>query len=171
VKRQHLASFDDEHALVDAIGRCRAAGLEVVEAWSPHPVHGIDAHLGIPRSRLPVLCFIGGATGLLLGTAFQYWSSAFDWPLNVGGKPFDSLPAFLPVMFELTVLLAGLTTVFALLARSRLWPGREARVHAGVTDDRFVLAATPRDPTLPAREVARILLAAGAERAWEETSP
>ncbi|MBM3990509.1 MAG: DUF3341 domain-containing protein [Planctomycetes bacterium] len=171
MKRRHLASFDDEHALLGAIARCRAAQLDVVEAWSPHPVHGLDAQLGIPRSRLPMLAFAGGATGLVLGTVFQYWSSAVDWPIDVGGKPFDSLPAFMPVMFELTVLCAGLTTVFALLARSRLWPGKVVRAHPGVTDDRFVLAAVPRDPTLPAHEVDRMLLAAGAERAWEETIP
>ena len=170
-RRLHLASFDDEHALLSAIARCRAAELEIVDAWTPHPVHGLDERMGIPRSRLTLVCFAGGLAGLGLGLFFQYWSSATDWPLDVGGKPFDSLPAFVPVAFELTVLCAGLSTALALFARSRLHPGRKAHVHERVSDDRFVLALAPRDPTRAPAEVERLLAQAGALRAWEEVAP
>jgi hypothetical protein len=136
-----------------------------VDVFSPYPLHGIDEVAGIRRTRIAAVCLAGGVAGLALGLWLQYWTSAVDWPLDVGGKPWNSLPAFLPVAFELTVLFAGLATAAALLVRSRLRPGRRPRLAGlGITDDRFalVVARTPDGPT--DREMAAIWRGLGAER-------
>lgn len=168
-RRLVLASFDSEETLLAAAAASQGAGAEPVDARTPYPVHGIDALLGIPRSRLPLVCFVGGLSGLVLGMCFQHWSSAVDWPLNVGGKPFLSLPAFVPVAFELTVLLGGLSTAAALLVRSRLWPGKRVdRSLERAGDDRFVLVLRARDATLSAHALRARLAELGALESWEE---
>jgi hypothetical protein len=172
-RRVEAAVFASEGALVDAARECRARGIEIVDVHSPHPVHGIDEIVGIRRSRISRVTLAGGVAGLSLGLWLQYWTSATDWPLDVGGKPFDSLPAFMPVAFESTVLLAGLSTVAALLVRSRLKPGRAPRLaDAGVTDDRFALLVSPRAGEMTGRELASLWGRVGAERAFtlEEAS-
>jgi Protein of unknown function (DUF3341) len=136
-----LASFDGENELLAAVRALRNQGARIIDVYSPYAVHGLDDALGWRRSRLPVACFLGGATGVILATWFQYWASAQDWPLNVGGRPWNSLPAFVPVIFECMVLFAGLGLVFAWLVRCGLYPGKEPYApSAGVTDDRFVIA-------------------------------
>ena len=106
-----LGFFDDPQSLIDAMNQVREANYESFDAFTPYPVHGLDAAQGLKRSPLPYVTFVAGVTGFILAVTLQYWTSAVDWPLNVGGKPFFSWPAFVPIMFELTVLLAGLSTV------------------------------------------------------------
>jgi hypothetical protein len=168
-RRVHVASFADGHALVAAARACDASGLKIADAYTPHPVHGLDEVLRIRRSRLPIVCFAGGLIGLLIALGFQYWSSATDWPLNVGGKPFDSFPAFVPVAFETMVLFAGLATAAGLLLRSRLWPGpRAAPPHTRVTDDRYVLVVAERDGSVPAERIRELLRSNGAVSCTED---
>ncbi len=170
-RRVHVATFDNGHELVAAARACRRRGLQIADAHTPHPVHGLEEALGLPRSRLPIVCFVGGFVGLTLGLAFQHWASAVDWPLNVGGKPFSSWPAFLPVAFEMTVLVAGLATAAALLLRSRLLPGTTpSSFEPRATDDRYVLIVQERDATLAAGELRALLLAHGALACREELS-
>lgn len=136
-----VATFDAEEKLIAAVRAAREAGHEVVDAYTPYPVHGLDGEMGLRRSRLAVVCFLLAMTGLVSALAIQVWTHAADWPINVGGKSFPALPATGPIVFEFTVLLAGVGTVMVLLARAKLWPGK--RVHlpaARITDDRFVLA-------------------------------
>ncbi|HXG58511.1 MAG TPA: quinol:electron acceptor oxidoreductase subunit ActD, partial [Thermoanaerobaculia bacterium] len=90
-------------------------------------------------SRIGWACAIGGFAGAALILAFQSWTSAIDWPLDVGGKPLYSFPAFVPVTFEVGVICGAFATVFAFFFRSRLWPGKKERVTSGITDDRFVV--------------------------------
>ncbi len=161
-QRIHVGVFRDEASLLSAIAESQERGVRIVDAYSPYPIHGIDARLGIRRSRLTIVCFLGCLTGLAVGLGFQYWSSAVSWPVNVGGKPFDSLPAFVPVGFELTVLCGGLSTAFVLLMRSRLWPGKSSRAVEGVTDDCFALAIARKDASLPAAELPALLERHGA---------
>lgn len=144
-RRLDVALFRSETDLLRAAERIAAGGTEIVDVHSPHPVHGIDEIVGIRRTRLPAATLAAGICGCALGTWLQVWSSAHDWPVNVGGKPWDSMPAFLPVTFEMTVLFAGLATVAALLVRCRLAPsGTAKRVLAGVTDDRYAIVVARR---------------------------
>lgn len=132
--------FDSEAGIVAATRRARSDGFSIVDVFTPYAVHGLDEAMGVRRSRLPWACFLMGATGALLAVWFQFWTSAVDWPIDVGGKPWNSLPAFVPIMFEITVLFAGLGVVLALFVRTGLIPGRREILAAPqVTDDRFVL--------------------------------
>ncbi len=145
-RRLHTGFFEDEHALLAAAAECRERSIPVVDVISPFPIHGLDDVLGIRRSRLPWVTLIGGATGCVLGFWFQYWSSGVSWPINVGGKPFNSFAAFAVVGFELTILFAGLATAAALLLRSGLWPGRRAPEGLeATTDDRHALILAQAD--------------------------
>ena len=135
-----VALFDDPRRLLSAVKAVRARGLRVYDVYSPHPVHGLDEALGIKPSRLPWATLGGGVFGLLNALALELYVSVYDWPLNVGGKPDNSMLAFIPVAFELTILGAGLVTVVALLLRCRLFPAVRARVvEASATDDHFAL--------------------------------
>jgi hypothetical protein len=140
-----IAGFAGEEDLLQAVAAVRERGWPIVEAFTPYPVHGLDRAMGLRRSRLSVACFLSGLTGLALALLFQFWTTAWDWPLNVGGQPWNSLPAFVPVTFEAMVLFAGLGLVLAWLIRSRLYPGKEAALALPEqTDNRFVLVV--REP-------------------------
>jgi len=110
------AIFETEDSILAAAKRMREMGMNKFEAITPYPVHGMEEACGIKRSFIPYVAFVAGLTGLALGTLFTWWTSAVNWPINVGGKPFFSLPAFVPVMFELTILFSALASVGALFA-------------------------------------------------------
>lgn len=134
-----IAVFDDPEALLKAGNKARERGFKDLDAYIPYPVHGINEALGIGRSWVPWATLVAGMSGGSLGFLFMAWTSAVDWPLNVGGKPFISWPAFIPITFECTVLFAGLSTMFALWAACRL-PRRNPKIlDLRVTDDRFAL--------------------------------
>jgi hypothetical protein len=146
--------FGSEEDIKDAARATRAAGYTIYDVYSPYAVHGLESAMGLRPSRLSWICFVFAAAGLLLGVFVQFWIGSIDWPLNVGGKPFNSLPAYLPVMFELTVLIGGLGVVFALLLRTRLYPGKKERLpDTRVTDDRFVIAVEQLDASFDAEAV------------------
>lgn len=134
-----VGSWDRPDAVLAAAKAARAAGLTVHDAYTPFPVHGMDEALGLGPSWLSRACLAFALLGLTGALGFQFWVSVFNWPMNVGGKPFDASPALLPVAFELTVLFAGLGTVGTFLAFRRLSPLRVPEV-GGATDDRFLLA-------------------------------
>jgi hypothetical protein len=140
-----VTGFTDESQVRRAVAIIRAHDWEVVDIYAPYALHDIEGLLNRRRSRLPVTCFLGGAAGLVLALWLQFWTSTRSWPLNVGGRPWNSLPAFVPVAFECMVLLAGFSVVAALLLRSRLYPGRWAFLPAeGITDDCFaMIVSTP----------------------------
>jgi len=146
-----VAFFEDEQKFLHGAEAARAAGLAIEDAFVPYAVHGMDEALGLRRSRLTFVCFVAGLVGGSLALGFQWWTSAVSWPLNIGGKPFASYPAFVPVTFEVTILSAALISVFAFFARSRLFPGKTAVALPRVTDDRFALVLT--DDSLRAREI------------------
>jgi hypothetical protein len=158
-----VATFGDEGALRDAVTRMRAHGFRIHDAYTPYPVHGLDALMGMRRSRLPFVSFAAGVVGLSGALALQFYCAVFDWPLNVGGKPLNSTLAFVPISFELTVLCAGLTTAAALLLRCGLLPGARPLLFApGVTEDVFALVLRRRDATFDAGEARRLLMESGA---------
>lgn len=168
-RRLAIAVFNDEHRFLGAAQAMRQARFDVVQAFTPYPVHGLDEILGLRRSRLPWVTLAAGVAGASLGLAFQYWSTAVDWPLNVGGKPWNSLPAFLVVTFELTILFAGVATFVFVLARSGLFPGKSGgEVVPGTTDDRFALVAGRRPSSPDWDDLREIAESYGAESYAEE---
>ncbi|MHB8872922.1 MAG: DUF3341 domain-containing protein [Myxococcaceae bacterium] len=132
--------FETEESILGATRAARDAGLAVHDVYTPYAVHGMEEALGLRASRLPWVCFVAGAAGLAMALGLQYYTSVVSWPLNVGGKPFNSLPAFIPVTFEVTVLVAGLVSVAAFFLRSWVLPGVPALALPRVTNDRFALA-------------------------------
>ncbi len=167
--RYLTASFRDEHDLIGAVRATRAAGLTIEDAYTPYAVHGIEAAMGLRPSRLTWVCFLLGALGAGLTLTFEYWTSALDWPINVGGKPFDSLPAFIPIAFEMAVLFGGLGVVIAMLVRNRLYPGKHAAPPAPrVTDDRFALRIRLTDAAYGADDVKDLLTPYGLDD-WQES--
>src|SRR5215510_7763051 len=121
VVRYAAAFFSGEDDLIAGATAARHAGFEIYDAYTPYPVHGLDRAVGLPPSRLTCIAFLAGALGLVLGLTLQIWTSSYDWPLNVGGNPFNSFPLFIPVTFELTVLFSGLIAIGVLFARNRMW--------------------------------------------------
>lgn len=156
------ASFADPEQLLHAVAHLRAAGHRVLDTYTPFPVHGMDEAMGQRPSRLPRACLAFAVLGLSLAAGLQIWTSAVDYPLIMGGKPLLAIPAFIPVAFELTVLLAGLGVVASFFLVARMRPRfRIPDLHPGANDDRFILAAElAADVQFPA--VARELEGLGA---------
>src|SRR5690242_12989339 len=99
-----VAEFDQASALLEGVRRARANGFTRLEAYSPFSVEGIDEALGMPRNRIPLLTLLGGAAGGAVGFFIQWYSATIDYPINVGGRPLDSWPSFMPTTFEFAVL-------------------------------------------------------------------
>jgi len=152
--------FEREEDILAATRTAREAGLRIADVYTPFAVHGLDQAMGLRPSRLPWIAFALGLLGAGVKVWFEFWTSATDWPINVGGKPWNSLPAFLPVTFEVMVLFAGIGTVIAFLFGRRLLPGRKARLPVqGVTDNRFALVLEETDASFDVAEVRKMLLA------------
>ena len=145
-RRFLLGVFEREQDILEATKAARAGGMKIADVYTPYAVHGLDHAMGLQPSRLPWICFALGILGAGLKVWFEFWTTAVDWPINVGGKPWNSLPAFIPVTFEVMVLFAGVGTVIAFLIGRRLLPGRKARLPiARVTNDRFALVLEQTD--------------------------
>ena len=170
---QLLGLFGDESGLIGAIKEGREWRLRIVEVYAPYAVHGLDRVLGLKRSRLSLVCLIAGALGAALKLWFEIWTAAIDWPVDVGGKPWNSLPAFVPITFEVMVLFAGLGTVGAFLLVSRLRPGKQPKlIDPRITNDRFALLIEETDAAFDVGRVRALLERHGAveviERLAEE---
>lgn len=145
-RRLLVSVFESELDIVGATKIAREKGYDIVDVYTPYAVHGLDSAMGVAPTRLALVCFSLGLTGAAAKLGFQIWTSAWNWPVNVGGKPLVSIPAFVPVTFEVMVLFAGVGTVLAFLLRSRLFPGKRPKVvYERVTDDRFVLVLAEND--------------------------
>lgn len=115
-----MAEFPDPTTLVNAARRTHAEGYRKVDAFSPYPIHELFDVLELNDRRLPLTVLIGGIVGCMAGFGLCYWVSVIAYPLNVGGRPFNSWPSFIPVTFEVTILVASLTTVLALIVLNGL---------------------------------------------------
>ena len=146
-----MAGSHNGAAVLDAVKSARAQGSTVVDVYTPYPVHALDRVLGLPRSRLPLVAFAAGAAGAAGAMGFQVWASAFDWPLDVGGKPLNSALAFVPITFEITILLAALAVTGAFFWRCRLFPGATATRGQTRSMDGFVLALRVPDQSAASR--------------------
>jgi hypothetical protein len=139
-RRLHVSVYAREEDIIGATNAAREKGLVIADVYTPYAVHGLDRAMGLRPSRLPWVCFVLGLLGAALILFFQVWASAIDWPINVGGKPWNSIPAFVPAAFEVTVLMGGLGTVIAFIVMAGLRPWRDASVvDPRVTDDHFAL--------------------------------
>ena len=151
-------SFDDEVPLLQAVKKLRDNKEKISDVLSPFPVHGLDEALSIKRSRIPIVGFIFGALGAILAFGFQAWVFTVSYPLIIGGKPFFSVPTFVPITFEVTVLFAGLSMVVALLVRSHLKPEiKFTPVDERITDDRFVILVDTPDEEINLKRITSIL--------------
>ena len=115
-----MAEFDTPVALVAAAKRTYQAGYKKIDTYTPFPVEGLAEEIGFHRDEVPLVVLIGGIVGGLTGYLMQYWMSAVAYPLNIGGKPYHSWPAFIVITFEMTILFAGISAVFGMLALNGL---------------------------------------------------
>lgn len=153
-RRLLVSVFDREKDVVNATKLARENGYDILDVYTPYAVHGLDAAMGLKPSKLPWVCFAFGLTGAAAKLWFQIWTSATNWPINVGGKPLESVPAFVPVTFEIMTLFAGVGTVLAFFFVSKLRPGKKPKVlYEKVTDDEFVLVLIENDAGFDVRTV------------------
>lgn len=152
----------DEHKLVEAARSVRAAGFRKFDAISPFPLHGIDEAIGLKLSYVPWITLIFGLGGLAFGTWFTWWTSAVDFPIVIGGKPLFALPAFIPIMFELTILFGALSSVGALLWICGLPQIDPPVIDADLSSHKFALFVPDNDHGYEAAKVEQLFRSLGA---------
>jgi ActD protein len=135
-----LAEFENPEDLVAAVKLARAAGFRRMDAYTPFPVEGLAEELGVRHTTLPLIVLIGGLVGCVGGFLLQYWISVIDYPLNIGGRPLNSWPAFIPVTFEMTILVAAVSAVLGMLGLN----GLPMLYHPLFNSPRFALASRNR---------------------------
>lgn len=138
------AMYDDDQVLKDGAKKLVSKGVKVSEVFSPFPIHGIDPIIGIENTRLGIMAFIYGLTGLTIATLGMRYFMIVDWPMNIGGKPnfsyLDNILAFIPITFEFTVLCAAHGMAITYFLRNKTLPGMPAQnPDPRTTDDRFVI--------------------------------
>ena len=156
-----MAEFPSADALVAAARRVHAAGYEKVDAFTPYPIEAVSEALELPRSKVPLIVLIGGLLGGLGGYALQYWTQLFVYPMNIGGRPFHSWPAFIVPTFECTILGASLAAMIGTIALSGLpqpyHPVFNVPRFALASRDRYFLVIEARDPRFDADATRRFL--------------
>lgn len=138
------ALYDDDDVLLKGIKDVRDKGFNVDEVYSPFPIHGLDPVMGLKRTRIAIAAFLYGVLGLTTAISMTYGMMIVDWPMNIGGKPSftwgENMPAFVPIMFELTVFFAAHLMVWTYFAKNGLYPGRKAQnPDPRTTDDKFLM--------------------------------
>jgi hypothetical protein len=156
-----LAEFEDPTSLVSAAHQAHEAGYRRMDAYSPFPIEELHEALGAHHTRLPLIVLIGGLIGCIGGFALQYWASTIAYPINVAGKPLNSWPAFIPVTFECTILVAALSAVLGMLALNGLpqpyHPVFNVPRFALASRNRFFLCIESRDPKFDLERTRRFL--------------
>ena len=156
-----MAEFDSPERLLDAGTRAFEAGYRRMDAYSPLPIEGLSEAIGFHHTRLPLLVLLGGIVGGIGGFSLCYWTSVIEFPINVGGRPYNSWPAFVPVTFETTILGAALTAVLGMLALNGLptpyHPVFNVPRFAQATRNRFFLCIESRDPKFHRDQTAQFL--------------
>jgi hypothetical protein len=135
-----IAEFDNPEALLAAARRTHAEGYRKMDAYTPFPVEGLAEAIHVSRNRLPRIVLIGGIIGCLVGFFMQYYAAVIDYPMNVGGRPFNSWPSFIPITFEVTILVAALTAVLGMFALN----GLPQPYHPVFNVERFAMASRDR---------------------------
>ena len=156
-----MAEFPDSESLVAAARKTREAGYKWFEAYSPFPVHGLTEAIGFHHTKVPLLVLIGGILGAIGGFFLQYWVAVIEYPLNIGGRPYNSWPSFIPITFECTVLAASIFAVLGMLALNGLprphHPVFGVERFKRATRDAFFLCIQARDDKFEAEAVRSFL--------------
>ena len=156
-----MAAFDDAKALVAATRAAREAGYTQIEAYSPFPIEGLHDAVGFHSTKLPLIVLTGGIIGGLSGFAMQYFAQVIHYPLNIGGKPLNSWPAWIPITFEMTILFATFAAVFGMIALNGLpqpyHPVFNVERFSAASRDQFFLVIESEDPKFGREESRRFL--------------
>lgn len=158
------AYYDDDDVLMHAVKKVKAARHHIEEVYCPFPVHGLDKAMGLAPTRIAITSFMYGCLGLAVAIVMMNYIMIQDWPMNIGGKPsfsyIENMPAFVPIMFEMTVFFAAHLMVITFYLRSKLWPFKEAEnPDVRSTDDHFVMEVEVHDNE---DELKELLLGTGA---------
>lgn len=162
-KKYVVGVFDDDDVLLKGIKQVRSKGVKIEEVFTPFPVHHLEDALGYKRSRLPIVCFLFAITGTALALTMQISMLVIDWPMIIGGKPFFSYPDFVPVAFELSVLLGAFGMVGTFFVRSDLKPYKTPKIFdLRSTDDCHIMAVDLAANKISEEEIKTILKEGGA---------
>lgn len=142
--------YDDDDVLMHAVKKVKAAKHHIEEIYCPFPVHGLDKAMGLAPTRIAITSFMYGCLGLAVAIVMMNYIMIEDWPMDIGGKPsfsyIENMPAFVPIMFEMTVFFAAHLMVITFYLRSKLWPFKKAEnPDVRTTDDHFVMEVAPYD--------------------------
>jgi hypothetical protein len=167
-----VAEFDGPEALVEAATRVRDAGFRRTDAYSPFPVHGLSEAIGLSGSRVAPITLIGGIVGAIAGFAMQWYANTQSYPLNIGGRPLNSWPAFIPITFEMTILFAALGAVLGMLALNGLPMPYHPLFNvpsfaAHASRDKFFIAIESVDPKFDLVETRKFLEGLGPKEVIE----
>ena len=166
-----MAEFDNPSDLVAAARRTYEEGYRKINGYSPYPIEELSEAIGFHRTGLPLIVLIGGIIGCFGGYFMQYYLEAIEYPLNVGGRPFHSWPAFIPITFETTVLCAALAAVLGMLALNGLpqpyHPVFNVPSFALATKDKFFLAIEAKDPKFDYEVTKRFIESLGAREVFD----
>ncbi|MHA7112007.1 DUF3341 domain-containing protein [Sunxiuqinia elliptica] len=154
--------FDNEFDLLEAFGKVKSKGLKIEEVYTPYPIHEILEGMGT-KTRITHAAFFFGLFGALAVLGGMYYAAVESWPLNFGGKPFNTFPSFIVVTIVATILIVTLLTLFTFSARAKVFPGKKAEiVDIRATDDKFVMVVDASSPGYDAEELTALLKASGA---------
>ena len=158
------ALYDDDDILLSAVKSIRKKKHHIEEVYTPFPVHGLDKAMGLEETRISIMAFIYGCIGFSVAILMMNYIMIEDWPQNIGGKPsfsyLENMPAFVPIMFEMTVFFAAHLMVITFYLRSRMWPFKKAEnPDKRTTDDHFLMEI---DPSNKLKDLEKILKKSGA---------
>ena len=158
------ALYNDDDVLLSAVKKIKEKHYDIEEIYTPFPVHGLDKVMGLEPTRLAITAFIYGCIGITVATLMMNYIMIADWPQNIGGKPsfsyLENMPAFVPIMFEMTVFFAAHLMVITFYMRSKLWPFKKAEnPNPFTTDDKFLVEIELHDNE---KELEKLLKKSGA---------
>jgi hypothetical protein len=168
-KKYSVGIYDHEDTVKSAVKSLQDGGVKIHEVYSPYAIHGMENILGYKLSRLPKAAFLFGLAGTTLALSMLYLMMGYDWPMIIGGKNFTSVPPFIPVTFELTVLLAAFGMVFTFFIASDLKPWAKPKIYdIRITLDKFAIAIDLDKNTKSQSEIDTILNNSGASEVNEK---
>lgn len=146
-KKTIYGLYGDDDDLMKAVKTIRKEGIDINEVYTPFPVHGLDKALSLKKTRISDIAFLYGVFGVTLATTLTWYTMAYDWPQDIGGKPaftwFENMPAFVPIMFELTVFCTAHFMSLTFMVRNKMYPGAEPQnPDPRTTDDKFLIEIT-----------------------------